>query len=112
MAGAHTPLTGDHYHRPSFKLRSAGVTAIGTGEFLVQSFGVDENEITIYPSTTDISESDDFTGASLGGKYISANFQRLAFFDSLGNELFIGQTVGRTEFDETREDAFLGQISR
>ncbi len=52
---------------------------------------------------------DDFTGASIYGEYISASFQRLPFVTTGGQQIFSGQTVGRTEFDESREDEFLGR---
>ena len=52
---------------------------------------------------------EDFTGAAIDGEYISANFQRLAFVTTLGQQIFSGQTVGRTEFDESREDDFLNR---
>ncbi len=107
-------MDGKSYKAKTYKLRSSGAVPIGTGKFIVQSFGVDENEITIWPTTTTITESDDFTGASLPpqGRFISANFQRLPFLTVLGGEVFNGQTTGRTEFDEGRESAFLGNVTR
>lgn len=94
----------------SYKLRSGGLTPIGPSSFLVQSFGVDKNEINIYPSTTGLPDSDeDFTGASVTGEYISANFQRLPYLTTGGQQIFSGQTISRTEFDTSREDEFLGR---
>lgn len=105
-------MDGKSYTTISLKLRSSGAVPIGPGKFLVQSFGVDENEITIWPSTSTITESDDFTGAALDGEFISANFQRLPYVTAGGKEVWSGQTIGRTEFDTLREDAFLGDIAR
>ncbi len=105
-------MDGQSHSVISLKLRSSGAVPIGPGNFLVQSFGVDENEVTIWPTTTTITRSDDFTGASLTGDFISANFQRLSYLTAGGSEIFSGQTIGRTEFDESREDAFLGSITR
>lgn len=105
-------MDGQSYSVLSLKLRSSGAVPIGPGKFLVQSFGVDENEVTVWPTTTTITRSDNFTGASLSGQFISANFQRLPYLTAGGIEVFSGQTVGRTDFDESREDAFLGSITR
>jgi len=95
----------------TYKLRSSGANAIGAGEFLVQSFGVDENLIVIYPSTQRLPESSDFVGASITGDFVSANFQRLAVLEN-GEQAFSGQTVDETIFNEQLESTFLGQISR
>ncbi len=101
----------EFYEQTTFKLRSSGANAIGAGSFLVQSFGVDENLIVIYPSTQRLPESSDFVGASITGDFISANFQRLAVLES-GQQVFSGQTVDETLFNESLENQFLGQISR
>lgn len=105
-------MNGKSYKTVSFKLRSSGAVPIGSGKFLVQSFGVDENEINIWPSTSTITKTDDFTGAAISGKFISANWQRLPYVTAGGREVWSGQTIGRTEFDESRESAFLGDVSR
>ncbi|KKN58610.1 hypothetical protein LCGC14_0550290 [marine sediment metagenome] len=105
-------MDGQSYSTIALKLRSSGAVPIGLGKFLVQSFGVDENEVTIWPITATVTRSDNFTGASLSGQFISANFQRLPYVTTGGKEVFSGQTVGRTDFNESREDAFLGNITR
>jgi len=101
----------EYSEQTTYKLRSSGATAIGPGRFLVQSFGVDENLIVIYPATQRLPKSDDFIGASITGDFVSANFQRLAALEN-GNQVFTGQTVDRTLFNEQLESTFLGQISR
>jgi len=103
-------LTGPKHTVYSYKLRTGGLTPIGPSSFFIQSFGVDVNEINIYPSTEGLPDSDeDFTGAAVDGEYISANFQRLPFVTTGGQQIFSGQTVGRTQFDESREDEFLNR---
>ncbi len=101
----------EFYEQTTYKLRSSGASAIGAGKFLVQSFGVDENLIVIYSSTQRLPESSDFVGASTTGDFISANFQRLAALEN-GQQVFTGQTVDETIFNEQLETQFLGQVSR
>ena len=79
-------------------MRSAGLTSTGKGEFIVQTFGVDRNKIRLWPSTTTLPKSDDFTGASFDGEFISASFQRLPFLSSSNQQVFSGQVVYKAEF--------------
>jgi len=101
----------EYSEQTTYKLRSSGASSIGSGNFLVQSFGVDENLIVIYPATQRLPVSSDFVGASITGDFVSANFQRLAALEN-GQQVFSGQTVDETIFNEQLESTFLGQISR
>ena len=65
---------------------------------MAQTFGVDKNEVKTYEATRTIPRSDDFIGANINGQYISANFQRLPYLTDDCDQVFSGQTVGRTEF--------------
>lgn len=91
-------MDGKTYITESFKLRSSGVVPIAPGKFIVQTFGVDKNELKNYEATTVITESDDFIGANVEGLYMSANFQRLPYFNESNQYIFSGNTVGKTEF--------------
>lgn len=91
-------MDGHDYITYSYKLRSAGPVPVTSKEFIVQTFGVDKNKITYYEATTTLPESEDFMGASVEATLMSANFQRLPYFDNRCVYLFSGQTVGKTEF--------------
>ena len=82
----------------SYKLRSSGAIPISASNFFVQAFGVDENDISSYEGSTQLPDTLDFTGASLTGNYISANFQRLPYVSAGGIHIFSGKMVSRTVF--------------
>jgi hypothetical protein len=82
----------------SYKLRSSGAMPISSSNFFVQTFGVDENDVTSYEGSTQLPDTYDFTGASVDGNYISANFQRLPYLSSDGDHIFSGKMVSRTHF--------------
>jgi len=91
-------MDGEHYISYTYKMRSSGHVPVRPGHFLAQTFGVDKNEVTTWVATTTITRSDDFIGANISGDYISANFQRLPYFNEAGENIFSGQTVGITQF--------------
>lgn len=96
-------MDGKVYTTHSYKLRSAGPNPVQPGQFIVQTFGVDKNEINNYEASTTLPESDDFMGADVDASLMSANFQRLPYFDARCVYLFSGQTVGKTEFIDESE---------
>ena len=85
-------MDGPSYTSYTYKLRSAGPTPVSPGRFVTQTFGIDRNKVTTYPSTTVINNSDDMTGF-YGGIYISANWQRLPYLSDAGKQLFSGSTT-------------------
>lgn len=96
-------MNGDSYATYQYKLRSSGAIPMSPGNFFVQTFGVDRNEVTTWPNTTTIARTDDFTGANVDGVYIQANFQRLPLITENGDPIYKGTTVGRTEFFDESE---------
>lgn len=99
-------MDGNVYTTYTYRMRSSGVVPVNAGQFLAQTFGVDKNQVKTYEATRTITRSDDFVGADINGKYISANFQRLPYLTEAGSQVFSGQTVGKTEFLD--EDAIPG----
>jgi len=99
-------MDGNYYTTYTYRLRSSGAVPVNPGQFLAQTFGADKNEVNTYEATRTITRSDDFTGADIYGTYISANFQRLPYLTESGDQVFSGQTVGRTEFID--EDSIPG----
>jgi hypothetical protein len=94
---------GSYYEVYSYKLRSSGAVPIGPGRFLAQAFGVDKNKVRTYEASTGLPDTADFTGANVSGRFISANFQRMPYITSAGQQVFQGTTVARTEFvDESQ----------
>lgn len=89
---------GSIYVVYSYKLRSSGAVPIGPGRFFAQAFGVDKNRVTTYEASTGLPDTADFTGADVSGRFISANFQRMPYVTSTGQQVFQGTTVARTEF--------------
>lgn len=101
-------LDGTKHTTHSYKLRASGLVPISPANFIIQTFGVDKNRITMYEATTGVPETLDFTGANPHGDYISASFQRLPYLTKVGSQIFNGQTVDRTEFVD--EDEMPGGI--
>ena len=99
-------MDGNFYTTYTYRLRSSGAVPVNPGQFLAQTFGGDKNQVKTYEATETITKSDDFAGASVNGPYISASFQRLPYLTSDRDQVFSGQTVGRTEFID--EDAIPG----
>lgn len=99
-------MDGNFYTTYTYRLRSSGAVPINPGQFLAQTFGADKNQVKTYEATETITRSDDFTGADVNGLYISASFQRLPYLTEFRNQVFSGQTVGKTEFID--EDAIPG----
>lgn len=99
-------MDGNFYTTYTYRLRSSGAVPINPGQFLAQTFGADKNQVKTYEATETITRSDDFTGASVDGLYISASFQRLPYLTVYRKQVFSGQTVGETEFID--EDAIPG----
>ena len=93
---------GDIYVGYSYKLRSGGVMPMGS-TFLVQTFGVDKNEIRTYSATTILPVTDDMAGADPGGQLISANFSRLPYLKEDGEMVFSGNTVKKPEFQDNHQ---------
>jgi len=93
---------GDIYVGYSYKLRSGGVMPMGS-TFLVQTFGVDKNEIKTYSASTILPRTEDMAGADPSGTFISANFTRLAFLKSSGEMVFSGNTVKKPDFLDNHE---------
>jgi hypothetical protein len=91
-------MDGNYYTAYTYKLRSAGALPMSPGNFLVQTFGANKNEIKSYEATTTLPKTEDFVGASSDGSYISASFQRLPHLTSAGQQVFSGQTIGKTIF--------------
>lgn len=89
---------GTYYEVYSYKLRSSGAVPIGPGRFLAQAFGVDKNRVRTYEASTGLPDTSDFTGANVTGRFISANFQRMPYLTSAGQQVFQGTTVDRTQF--------------
>ena len=96
-------LNGPKHTTHSYKLRASGLVPISPGDFIIQTFGVDKNKITMYEATTGVPETLDFTGANPYGEYINASFQRLPYLTEGGDQIFNGQTVDRTEFVDEDE---------
>ena len=87
----------DIYTNYSYKLRSAGPTPIGPGNFIHQTFGVDKSKIITYVASDCIkTTSCDMTGA--GGTLISANWQRLPYIKQGGGNVFNGTEIERPVF--------------
>jgi len=93
---------GDIYVGYSYKLRSGGVMPMGS-TFLVQTFGVDKNEIKTYSATTILPRTDDMAGADPSGEFISANFTRLSYLKENGEMVFSGNTVNKPEFQDNHQ---------
>ena len=102
-------MDGPSYVRKQYKLRSAGLNNVDSGRFIVQTFGLDEYYITVWPATTTLPESDDFAGykvyntdsfVSAGrAPYSSASFQRLPYLKD-GTQVFSGQTTSIPKYDD------------
>lgn len=91
-------MDGQHLESYRYRLRSSGLTPTGPGEFVVQTFGVDKNKITLWPATHTLPGTEDFSGASITGEFISANFQRLPYLSSSNRQIFSGQVIHKSEF--------------
>jgi len=89
---------GNHYVTHNYKLRSSGLMPIGPGQFLNQTFGVDDYEITTYEASFTISKSDDMAGASYNGQYVLASWQRLPYLTLDGRQVFSGNMTKKPLF--------------
>ena len=90
------------YETESFTLRSAGPVPTGYGRFLVQTFGVDKVEIKTYEATTRLLKSEDMAGQP-GGEYTSANYQRLPYLTTWGDQVFGGTEIKKPIFEDNNE---------
>lgn len=96
-------MTDQYYDSYRYKLRSSGLTPVGAGKFIVQTFGVDEYQVRLWPATTKLPSSNQFAGSSVSGRCISASFHRLPFLTAAGEQVFSGQIVYKPKFvDESR----------
>jgi hypothetical protein len=90
------------YKSEIWKLRSGGAVPIGGTNFLMQAFGADRNQVDTYVVAVTLPVTEDFTGASVKGKYVQSNFQRLPYV-ARGKEIFQGSVTHRAEFRNERE---------
>ena len=81
------------YHGQQYKLRAGAPMPIGTGRFVLHTFGAEIYDVLFYEATDSIPGSYSFRGQ--GGDLVSANFSRLN--DRSGN-LFQGKTVKTPAF--------------
>lgn len=95
-------MDGESYSSDIYKLRSSGPTPVSPGRFVIQTFGIEHNTVKTYPATTTINNSDDMAGI-YGGIYISANWQRLPYLNSVGKRLFSGSTVSKPDWIDRDE---------
>ncbi|KKN42059.1 hypothetical protein LCGC14_0717020 [marine sediment metagenome] len=86
-------MDGQSYRTISLKLRSSGAVPIGPGKFLVQSFGVDENEVRVWPATTTITRSNDFTGASIVGDLFLQIFNGYHILRQVVRKFLVGKQL-------------------
>jgi hypothetical protein len=91
-------MNGNVFTTHTYRLRSSGAVPFGPGRFLAQTFGVDKTKVQTFEGTTSLPRSDDFMGATIGGQYQQASFQRLAYLDGGGNQLFSGNIIWKLEF--------------
>ena len=89
------------YETDSYTLRSAGPIPVSTGNFIVQTFGVNKSVIKTYEATTSLLRSDDMAGQ--GGDYISASYSRLPYLTEGGQEVFSGSEVVKPVFINNHE---------
>jgi len=86
------------YTGQQYKLRAGAPMPIGTGRFVLHTFGAKIYQVDFYETTSSIPGSSSFRGQ--GGDFVSANFSRLN--DRSGN-LFQGKVVHNPSFvDEDR----------
>ena len=90
-------MINDEFFADEFKLRAGPPmpVGVGTGEFVLQKFGVDKYQIIIQPTTDTIVDSSAFRGQ--GGPYISASYSRLQ--DKSGN-IFSARLVKSPTFED------------
>lgn len=81
----------------SYRLRSSGPFPIGPGKFIAHTFKAERSEITVHEATTDLLRSEDMTGASLTGEYVSASYSSLPYTLN-GQIAFSGSEIKRPEY--------------
>jgi hypothetical protein len=91
-------MDGNVFTTHTYKLRSSGAIPFGPGKFLAQTFMAEKTKVETFEGTTTLPRSDDFMGATVGGKYQQASFQRLAYLSNENKQLFSGNILWRTEY--------------
>ncbi len=78
-----------------YKLRAGSPIPTVNGDFILQTFMSEQNEIDQYIITDQLPSSNDLRG--MGGNYASAKFNRLP---GAGGDNFTGQSVHNPEFKD------------
>ena len=78
------------YTSNTYKLRSSGPFPIG-GSFITHTFMAERNEIILHEATDTLLGSDDMAG--LGGNYVSASYNGLAYVTQGGAQVFSGSEI-------------------
>jgi len=91
-------MDGNVFTTYTYKLRSSGAIPFGPGKFLAQTFGADKTKVETFEGTTTLPRSDDFMGATVGGRYQQASFQRLSYLNSENKQIFSGNILWKSEF--------------
>jgi hypothetical protein len=92
------------YTSYTYKLRSSGPFAVDGRKFMVHTFKAEKGEVTLHEATFKLLCSEDMTG--LGGDYVSASYNGLAYTNAAGNQAFSGSESKRPEYID--EDSIPG----
>jgi len=99
------------YTHYSYRLRSSGPFPVGPGKFITHTFKAERSEITVHEATTELLVSEDMTGASLTGEYVSASYNALPY--TLNGEIaFSGSEVKKPEYINEDYMPGIGTICR
>ena len=88
----------------SYRLRTSGAVPSGPaggGDFVLQTFGAEKVTTRVWPSKTELLESEDMRG--LGGEYESASFQGSNYRTQDGEFSFSGQAQLPPDFIDESE---------